>query len=227
MSLRILFAPILALVAVAAPPAEEGRALFNGKDLDGWVAEGDVEYKDGTALKPVWVVEDGLIRNKAQGHSYGFLRYARQEFGDFALHLEYRFTAPTDPKAERGNSGVGIRTVPFDPRQSAKTRPSFACYEVQLLDDADQKADKHSTGSLYNYVAPSAVAARPAPEWNSLDIECAGPRIQITINGRKVLDVDQLTLPETKDKPLKGFVCLQNHGGKVDFRNIRIRELSR
>jgi hypothetical protein len=227
MTLRFLLGTVLGLLAAAAPAAEEGRPLFNGKDLDGWVAEGDNEYKDGTTLKPVWVVEDGLIRNKAQGQSYGFLRYTRQEFGDFALHLEYRFAAPTDPKAERGNSGIGIRTVPFDPKQSAKTRPSFASYEVQLLDDADRKADKHSTGSLYNYVAPSAVAARPAPEWNSLDIECVGPHIQITINGRKVLDVDQSTIPEIKDKPLKGFVCLQNHGGKVDFRNVRVRDLSR
>jgi hypothetical protein len=224
--LRLLSVPILVLLLSTAKAADEGRPLFNGKDLDGWVAEGDSEYKEGTTTKPVWVAEDGMIRNKVTGRSYGFLRY-KQEFSDFALHLEYRFAAPTDPKAERGNSGIGIRTVPFDPKQSDRTRPSFACYEVQLLDDTDRKADKHSTGSLYNYVAPSAVAARPAPEWNSLDIECVGPHIQITLNGKKVLDVDQSTIPEIRNKPLKGYVCLQNHGGKIDFRNVRIRELSR
>jgi Domain of Unknown Function (DUF1080) len=231
MMARFLLPLVVGLVALTAPaahrPPTEETQLFNGKDLDGWVVEGDKEYKEDTTTKPVWIAENGQIRNRVVGPSYGFLRYAKQEFGDFALHFEYRFHPPADAKDERGNSGVGIRTVPFDPKNADKTRPSGAAYEVQLLDDADRKADKHSTGSLYNYVAPTAVAAKPGPEWNSIDIECKGPHIQITINGKKVLDVDQSTDPAIKDKPLKGYISLQNHGGRIDFRNIHIRDLSR
>jgi len=29
-----------------------------------------------------------------------------------------------------------------------------------------------------------------------------------------------------KDKPHKGDICLQNHGGIIEFRAIRVRELS-
>jgi hypothetical protein len=96
---------------------------------------------------------------------------------------------------------------------------------VQLLDDADTKPNKHGTASLYRYVAPKVNAYKAAPAWNAIEIECAGPRIQIALNGEKVLDVDQTTVAEIKDKPLKGYVCLQNHGSRVDFRNIRIREI--
>jgi hypothetical protein len=216
---------LVAALMLAAPAADDGwRDLFNGKDLDGWVAEGATTFKDGDAVKPVWVVEDGLLRDVVPGRSYGFLRYTRQEFGDFALRLEYRFEKKADPKAERGNSGVGIRTPPYDPKKP-DSRPSAAAYEVQILDDADRKPDKHSNASLYGHVAPSQSAARPAPEWNTLEIECVGPRIKVTVNGARVIDFDQTTLPATKDKPLKGYINLQNHGSKIDFRNIRIREI--
>jgi 3-keto-disaccharide hydrolase len=123
------------------------------------------------------------------------------------------------------NSGIGIRTIPFDPKKNPATRPSYAAYEVQLLDDAGKPPNNKSSGSLYRYVAPSANPVKPAPEWNEIDIECVGPRIKITINGQKIIDVDQSKIDEIKNKPLKGYVCLQNHGGRIEFRNVRIREL--
>jgi hypothetical protein len=123
------------------------------------------------------------------------------------------------------NSGIGIRTTAYDPKKDPETRPSFYSYEIQLLDDAGKPADKHGSGSLYRYVAPKENAVKPAPEWNTVDVECVGPRIKITINGREVIDTDQSKIDEIKDKPLKGYICLQVHGGKLDFRNIRIREI--
>jgi hypothetical protein len=68
-------------------------------------------------------------------------------------------------------------------------------------------------------------AAKPAPEWNTLEVECVGPRIRIKLNGKEVIDVDQTTIASIKDKPLKGYLCLQNHGSRVYFKNVRVREL--
>jgi hypothetical protein len=221
----------LLLVALLGVPfagaAGEGAVdLFDGKSLDGWIVEGAGTFKEGDRIQDIWSVRDGLLRCAVNRDSYGFLRYGKKEFGDFHLSLEYRFAAP-GPKGRRGNSGVGIRTVVFDPKKSAKTRPSFAAYEVQLLDDSDRKPDKHSCASLYTHVAPSEQAARPAPQWNALQIECIGPRIRITLNGKKVVDFDQTTLKATRRKPLKGYLNLQNHGTPIDFRNIRIREITK
>jgi hypothetical protein len=210
---------LLPLLVPTAVRADDYRDLFNGKDLDGWVVEGPTTYKEGDKDLPVWVARDRMITCMVNTHkSFGFLRYGKQEFGDFALHVEYRM-------APRCNSGIGIRTVPFDPKRSTATRPSYAAYEIQILDDAGKKANKHGTASLYRYVAPEVNAVKPAEEWNVIDVECVGPRIRITLNGKKVLDVDQSTIPEIKNKPLKGYVCLQNHGGRIDFRNLRIREI--
>jgi hypothetical protein len=208
----------LVLLAAPAPAADESRELFNGQDLSNWVAEGGKDYKDGNEVKPVWTVENKLLT--CSGHGYGFLRYDKEQFADFALHLEYRM-------APKCNSGIGIRTVPFDPAKSGETRPSFACYEIQLLDDAGKPPDTHSSGSLYNYVAPKVNAVKAASEWNTVDVECVGPHIKVTINDQEVINVDQTTIEAIKNKPLKGYVCLQNHGGKIEFRNLRIREIKR
>jgi hypothetical protein len=216
------------LMLLAAKPADEFRDLFNGKDLDGWVVEGAKEFKDGDETKPVWVAKDGMITCQVNDRglkSYGFLRYEKQEFSDFVLHVEYRMAEKPTPKSGPCNSGIGIRTVPYDPKKDPATRPSFAAYEVQLLDDANDKPNKNGTASLYRYVAPKINAVKPAPEWNVIDIECVGPNIKITLNEKVVLEVDQSMIDEIKNKPLKGYVCLQNHGGKIDFKNVRIKEI--
>lgn len=212
---HIVFALISA--ALGAPTfAEDKIELFNGRDLDGWTAEGPTQIDDEGGARPIWTVEDGKI--VCEGFGFGFLRYEPRSFDDFELHLEYRM-------GPQGNSGIGIRTRAFDPSQSRATRPSFYSYEIQLVDDYGQPPSPHSTGSLYRYVAPSANPVKPAGEWNTLVVRCVGPRIQITLNGALILNVDQDGIDELKDKPLSGDICLQNHGRPVEFRNLWVQEI--
>ncbi len=211
--------PVWAVLALIAAPAFAGedQELFNGRDLAGWVVEGPRTYKDRDGKpQPMWRVQDGLL--VCAGRAFGFLRYDRQRFRDFLLHVEFRM-------APRANSGIGIRTGRYDPRRSKATRPSHAAYEVQLLDDAGRPPTRTSSGALYGYVAPTSCALKPSPQWNSVDVECVGPRIRVTMNGRRVIDFDQRTREDTRDKPLEGYVCLQSHTHRVAFRNVRIRPI--
>lgn len=186
---------------------------FNGRNLEGWVVEGAKDYEGEGETKPVWTIVDGNVH--CAGKGYGFLRYEKK-LCDFELHLEFHM-------AEGANSGLGIRGVAFT--GPFETRPSAAGYEIQLLDDAGKPPTEHSTGSLYRYVAPSSNAVKPAGAWNVVEIECVGPRIRITLNGTQIQNVDQTTLDAIKEKPLCGFISLQNHGGKIEFRNVRVKEL--
>ena len=217
----IVVAGVLASVAavLAAPPAIDDEecfeAIFNGRNLEGWVIEstpGSMPHGDD---RPAWSVENGEI--VCNGLGFGFLRYAARTFADFRLRAE--FLLPT-----ASNSGIGIRTCPFDAELGVGTRPSFHAYEIQLLNDAGKPLSPHSSGSLYRYVAPSAAAMKPAGQWNAIEVTCRGPQIRIVLNGRSVLEFDQSTLPETRDKPLSGFICLQNHCSPVRFRGIRVVE---
>jgi len=206
---------LLALVLMGYPPDGASLSLFDGKTLGGWVAEGVSEYqRDGKAV-PVWTARDGLLSCKGKG--FGFLRYKEREFDDFTLRFEFRM-------APGCNSGLGIRTGAFDPDRSRATRPSFYSYEIQLMDDSGKPPTTHSTGSLYRYVAPKENPIKPAGEWNAIEVACKGSKIRVRLNGKLIQDVDQSAIEPLKAKPLKGYICLQNHGGDVEFRDIRVEE---
>ncbi|MES1213636.1 MAG: DUF1080 domain-containing protein [Singulisphaera sp.] len=204
---------LFSVESAQAADAATFEKIFNGQDLNGWVVEGTSVRKDGDTTLPVWTVVDGEVR--CGGGGFGFLRFDRKVC-DFVMQAEFR----PEPRA---NSGIGIRTVPY--RGVRQTRPSFAGYEIQLQDDAGKPVDEHCTGSLYRYVAPTENAIKPAGEWNTVEVRCTGPRIEVTINGRKVQDVDQSKIAQIKDKPLCGYVCLQNHGSPCAFRNVRLQTL--
>ena len=220
----------LALLLTLAPAtlADDVHDLFDGKSLDGWVVDGPAKGKTGRTM---WSVEDGRI--VCLGEAFGFLRYDRRQFSDFTLRVEYRFS-PKQGANPQGNSGLGIRTGKFDPERSRETRPAYAAFEVQLLDDAGSQPSVHGTGSLYRYKSPTANPARPAPEWNTIEVECAGPRITVRLNGQTILEADQTELADVKtkpagvaapkDKPRRGYIALQSHSGRVEFRKVQIRE---
>ncbi len=203
------------LLAPAGAAEQQAAEVFNGKDFSGWVIEGAKTSGKGKDQTPIWSVRDGMIHCTGQG--FGFLRYDKL-LADFIFEVEYR----TSPRA---NSGIGIRSVKYAGK--AATRPSFAAYEIQILDDAGKAATAHSSGSLYRYVAPKANAARPAGQWNQIRIECRGPKIRVTLNGQTIHDLDQTKLDAIKDKPLSGYVSLQSHTRAIDFRHPRLQELGR
>lgn len=207
---------ILAVAACLASPAraadDDFTAMFNGKDLKGWVIEGAKTSKD-QEKKPIWTVEKGLL--VASGKAYGWLRYDRP-VKDFVFEVDYKLT-------QKGNSGVGVRCAKYNGK--AETRPTASGYEIQLLDDAGKSATPKSSGSLYRYVAAKVNATLPTGKWNHIRVECRGPKILVTLNDKVIQDVDQSTIEEIKNKPLSGYISLQSHSNRVEFRNPRFKDL--
>jgi len=208
----------MACAAMAGKPGAEDegfQSLFNGQNLDGWVVEATPAHMPHGDDRIVWSVEDGQI--VCNGRGFGFLRYAERLFADFTLRAD--FLLP-----EKSNSGIGIRTCPFDAVAGVGSRPSFHAYEIQLINDPRKPLSAESSGSLYRYVAPTAHAMNPAGEWNTIEVVCHGPWIRVTLNGTVVQHFDQTSRLETREKPLEGYVCIQNHCSAVRFRNVRIRD---
>ena len=190
--------------------------LFARGDLSEWVEEQHHFYKAKHPNTKTWSFKDGMAVCDGSTGNCGYLRY-KKKLSDFVLRLEYR-------TAKNCNSGVCIRTpVPYD-GQPNKTLPSHTGYEVQILDDGDQPATKTSSGALYGLVAPRASAARPAGQWNTMEIVCRGPKIRVTLNGQVVQDVDQRKIEVIRDRPQAGYLSLQNHGGNIEFRNLWLKE---
>ena len=97
----------------AAGQAPSYTALFNGKDLTGWV--------DVNTSKETWTVREGLL--VCSGHPIGVMRTERQ-YENFILHVEWRHMEAG------GNSGVFI----WSDATPAPQRPLPKGLEVQMLE---------------------------------------------------------------------------------------------
>lgn len=185
------------------------RSLFNGRDLTGW------EGADGPS-EACWSVEDGLL--VCSGKKGPWLR-SHDQFGDFNLRLEYRLSTG-------GNSGVYVR-VPTDGNHHRENESAPAAgFEVQVLDDAAHAhfklKDYQYSASIYDIAGANPRVTRPPGEWNSLEINCHGPRVTTWHNGYQVTDVSASESPVLALRQLSGYLGLQNHSTVVKFRAIRI-----
>lgn len=192
--------------------AEPFEPLFNGTDLTGWEQVGGDE--------PVWFAKDGILYTDGK-EGGGWLSTTR-EYGDFVLELEFRVP-------ENGNSGVFIRA----PRDG---NPAFAGNEIQVLDDygpmykeMDLKPYQY-TGSLYSTEAPKRRVTKPAGEWQKMRIYAQGPIVRVTVNDVLVTIANQDEHPDKlAEHPglarYEGYIGLQNHDTRLDYRNLRIREI--
>lgn len=206
---------LTASLALAAPPpgsTGDGWAdLFNGTDLTGWHATGDIN---------AWTVQNGEIAGLGSGRG-GWIQTDRM-YRDFELYLE--FNVPPE-----GNSGVGLRG-------SSVGDPAFTGFEVQILDTFGKDATLTFCGAVYDAIAPREMAVKPAGEWNHYHIRLEGDTLNVWLNGvhihqDEVLDdrgfihtTDRLS--PLKDRLPTGYISLQDHGDPVRFRNIRIKDLS-
>jgi len=190
-----LIASGLSLVLLAACGGgkqvdEEGwQILFNGSDLSGWTVVGDAN----------WRVENRAAR--ADRSTAASFLVSKDSFADFDLDLEFW----VDPEA---NSGVFLRC------QDPKAITEKSCYETNIFDTRPDQT--YRTGGIVN-VAEPAEFVYTGGQWNRMKITAAGPQLQVTLNGRTMVD--------TKDSRLsRGPIALQYGAGTVMFRNVRIRE---
>jgi len=206
---------LLGLLALASAQAEETGfvPLFNGKDLTGWHVQGGDPSK--------WTTGGGSI--VCNGKGGGWLS-TDKEYGDFTLKMDWKI----EPG---GNSGVALRF----PSQGL---PAYEGMEVQILDDKAPAYKKGGfaqfTGSIFGQVEPdeSKKKLNPPGQWNSYEITCQGPLVVIALNGVEIsrVDLDKETNGADGRKPLsqrprKGLIGMQSYTGRVEFRNILIREI--
>jgi type 1 glutamine amidotransferase len=191
--------------------AEDGwRDLFNGEDLTGWDCS-----PNG------WHVEDGAI---AWAEGAGFL-WSKERFGNFILDLEFKVS-------HGANSGVMIRT-------DSRSNWLHTGIEVQLLDSyGRENPGKHDCGAIYDCLAPSVNAMKPAGEWNRMFVLCRDNVVRVVLNGHPIIDMDLDEWTDAHKNPdgsdnkfdiayadmaREGFIGFQDHGHAVWFRNIRVR----
>ncbi len=207
------------MILLAAAPLARGQneagfvPLFDGKSLKGWT----LVHGRG----PGYIVEDGSIVCPVQG---GGNLFTEKEYSNFVLRLEWRLS-------EGGNNGIGIR-APLE------GDAAYAGMEIQVLDDEADVYQKMKlkptqyTGSVYDVFPARRGFVRRNGAWNEEEIRAEGRHIKVTLNGHVVTDVN---LDDAKDPAVlkkhpglarsAGHIGFLGHGTRVEFRNIRVREL--
>ena len=207
--------------------------LSDGKSFNGW----HIFKKDG--VDKSWTIEDGAIVYVGgdDGNSTGNDLISDKEFSSFILSMDWKIS-------KGGNSGVfyGVN------EESDFNEPYFTAPEIQVIDNdnydwtpgADGKSNTHVTGALYDLVGPSEDVVNPAGEWNNyiIEINYNTNKGSITLNGTNIVnyplygdDWDKM-IRNSKFKDWnefgthrKGKIGLQDHGKKVWYKNIKVKEL--
>jgi hypothetical protein len=213
--------------------AEEKSAgwilLFDGKDLKGWHSY--LKTSPGKA----WTARNGSIvldtgrRNGYQVAGGGDL-VTEGEYDNFDFRLQWNIQAC-------GNSGI----IFYVHEDSAYHETWNTGPEMQVLDtvcDPDQKSLKHHAGDLYDLISCNPQTAKPAGQWNEVEIISDHGHLQLFQNGTKVMDTRLwdahwkalIASSKFRDMPnfgtyKKGRFALQDHGAMVWYRNIMLKPL--
>ena len=205
---------VITPAAKPGDPPSDAIVLFNGKDMSEWNKE--------------WAIENGeLVCVPGKGEIA-----TKRQFGSVQLHIEFAAPAEVSGRGQgRGNSGV-----------------FFGPYEVQVLDSYENETYfDGQCASIYKQTPPLVNVCRKPGEWQTYDIIFNRPELKVengvvyvirpgyvTVfqNGVLVINHHQLQGTTFFHRPpvyeAHGDtlpIRLQDHGNKIRFRNIWVREI--
>jgi len=211
---------ILALVLMAAGDNE----LSEQEKKDGWTLLFDGKTPEGWVNLKSANIEEGTINPFKSGN---YVTFTKERYGNFVLACDFKISKGC-------NSGIFIRTDnPKDPVQTG--------IEIQVYDTAGkEKPGRNDGGAIYDLVAPSKNAMKPAGEWNHIEITCDKNKIKVVLNGEAIadMDLDQWTeagknpdgsknkfTKALKDFAREGQLGFQDHGQPCWYKNIKLKKL--
>ena len=192
------------------------KILFDGTNMHNW-----------TGNTTDYIIEDGNISIRPKpGKGSGGNLFTKEEFGDFIFRFEFKLT----PGA---NNGLGIRAP-------LTGDAAYQGMELQIIDnEAPIYKNLHVYqyhGSVYGTIPAKRGFLKPVGEWNYEEVIVKGPKIKVVLNGTVILDGDLTEArkngaadgkPHPGLQRESGHIGFLGHGSPVQFKNIRIKDLSK
>ncbi len=200
--------------------------LFDGSGTDAWTSVG----KDKFPEKGWEVVGNELIVNGDEKSGRGGNIITKKKYSSFDLRFEFKFS-----KGANGGIKYFVKEYPSG---------SILGCEYQIIDDFNNKDIKNDvdgkrlTASLYELFEAKNKQLNPYDQWNSARILVNGRHVEHWLNGIKVMECERgseaflqaKSKSKFRDVPDfgtmdSGYIMVTDHGDKLAYRNIKIREL--
>ncbi len=207
--------------------------LFDGKSTDQWRGANQEKFPEKG-----WYVEDGmLVVEEATGAESGNGGdiVTKDEYKNFEFALDFKIT-------EGANSGIKYYVT-----EQYNSGKSAIGLEYQVLDDdvhpdaklGNNGGNTRTAASVYDLIAaPQDKPIHPVGEWNHARIVSKDGKVEHWLNGEKVLEYDRFSdefaqkVHNSKYKDWEDFgvwdsghLLLQDHGNRVYYKNIKVKEL--
>ena len=200
------------------------KLLFDGKTLKGWRMYQNIATE-------CWGINNGELYCKGDNNEGNKLRadiITTEQYDNFELSVDWKI-------APESNSGIlYLVTEKYE-------KPYLSGPEYQIIDDIGfpQKLEEwQKTGADYAMYLASSRPTHPVGQYNTSRIIVKGTHREYWLNNVKVVDFEAFT-PDWENRKAtgkwkiapdygiakKGYICLQDHGGGVWFKNIKIRKL--
>jgi len=212
------------------------RFLWDGNTTDGWRGAKLDEFPEKG-----WEMKDGVLTVLSSGGAEsrnGGDIVTKRSFSNFELSVDFKIT-------EGANSGIKY----FVDSELNKGEGSAIGLEFQVLDDEkhpDAKMGKNgnrTVGSLYDLIRAESNGSsrgknfKGVDKWNNARLIVRGGHVEHWLNQIKVVEFDRFSQMfkalvekskyekwENFGRLPEGLILLQDHGDKVSFKNIKIRE---
>jgi hypothetical protein len=213
-------------------PADPANAVWRDERHPGWSVVGDAHLADGRSRRLEGDAGEGVMLSRGQTDLY-----TREDFQDVEVKCEFLIAAES-------NAGVKLNGL----------------YEIQIRDTAGKPVaeltgddlggvyPRAELGPPYEYldkgVPPKVNSAKPAGEWQSLEITFRSPRfdatgkktekarfVRVVLNGEVIHENVDLECPtgaawDEQPEVARGPVMLQGNHGPVAFRKLAVRPIA-
>ena len=195
----LLLTCLASLLASSGDSHSIGGELSKEEAKDGFVSIFDGKTLDGwQGDTKGYEAKDGILACTKSGRRLDTVK----RYGNYVFRFEFKLSPG-------GNNGISIRGM-----------------EIQILDDdapryANLKPYQYH-GSIYGRVPAKRGHQKSTGEWNEQEIRINGKHVKVTLNGVTIVDAE--TDHGALNRP-SGPVGFLGHHHRVEFRNIRIKEL--
>jgi hypothetical protein len=200
---------LLLSLTVASLPAADWIDLMPAPDLKGWTRV-PIPPVPGGNPKLQWQVDAAKHALVCTGDGQHEWLRSDQEYGDYILQVEWRFT----PKEgnPRYNSGIGVRLSKYGEiwYQAQAGQAGGYLFGDNIVDGAVKRFN------LSKLVKENRV--KPAGEWNQYEIRAEGDKLALSINGAVVSELAGCALR-------KGYIGLEAEGHEITFRTVKLKPL--